>query len=1057
MQRAKGAHRSNAPSPPSTAGSSEGNVSGSEDSSSRASSCLVTDARTLNRLNLGQSHDPVAYESRHGNVAWNADGCEHSPESWVKRSRHIGVGVGVGFSSQTVGTLDAPDRTEKSAAGCTHTTECPEEPTFAAPGRVQPRAVPLASVDADVQRSVSVGDHTDAAGSQPQHRQVVERAAAAPQQGPAGTAVDRTCEGNTFGAENGKDSMDSSGSGSRYATRMRFQSIPVSGNLRYLSAGRAGHAMASVDNRVYIFGGHRSATGTPDPDTLPPPGLYRVTTDGQKRYTVHFCDLIELDGETRLWRLMSNAADEQPAPRRHATMVSFDGSLYVYGGFDAENHVLGDLWRFDLHSERRWALVSCQGRARASGALLENVGHAEHRATETASDAALGAATSISLARVPTAAAATTTTGTSNVRGSEVRFRAVERGQSRSERRESFRAPHPSIGAGLSATPEHATSVQMIPLPEGGPTSGRAEHSAVTYGHLMIVFGGYDGRRKVNTTAVCDLRSGKWFCPRALQETMATGRPGIDYPHRRCKHSAVVYDDMMYVFGGFQYRNKLNYGCSDLFVLNLCTWSWHCPVLMHGGGPQAVHGHCAVAGAGAMYVFGGKVRLDATQRAAQPVLAERPEHSLPPHALTSAVSADTSPTPSELRSSDLSRDIWKYHFHLNMWQRIALDELTEASLGQASAERVRVELHPRQLASAAVVAPRDPLRCSMYLFGGTNRAKDRFFGDMYVFYGLGTDRGDVLQPCRFCTELGKALHEPTFADVIFEVPESLDALPEEDQPAGPAVATAHTASPVDARCDRIDASNACVQGATSARTRHVSAAMNAGQCATGFPREATQQRQRQQQQRASRCRLFYAHRVILAARSEYFADMFHSGLRESLHGEWPRVIHLPDVSAPVFEAVLRYLYTGELPVHDARIAARASGRACHDNAMDASAMLSVASTSERDGRFLLECLRTADMLRLDELRNFCVALVERAIRPENVAFVLEIAAQREDGMGGLKAYCLAYITHHFAEVIETAAFQDLLRRDPAGLGKHVLQAYHESMTGTDAQRRPHSR
>lgn len=57
-------------------------------------------------------------------------------------------------------------------------------------------------------------------------------------------------------------------------------------------------------------------------------------------------------------------------------------------------------------------------------------------------------------------------------------------------------------------------------------------------------------------------------------------------------------------------------------------------------------------------------------------------------------------------------------------------------------------------------------------------------------------------------------------------------------------------------------------------------------------------------------RRFQAHKVILAARSEYFRAMLYGGMRESQPGT--SEVRLEDTSAKAFEAVLRYMYTGKM-------------------------------------------------------------------------------------------------------------------------------------------------
>lgn len=51
----------------------------------------------------------------------------------------------------------------------------------------------------------------------------------------------------------------------------------------------------------------------------------------------------------------------------------------------------------------------------------------------------------------------------------------------------------------------------------------------------------------------------------------------------------------------------------------------------------------------------------------------------------------------------------------------------------------------------------------------------------------------------------------------------------------------------------------------------------------------------------------HAHKVILAARSEYFRALLYGGLKETNQSE----ILLPDVPLKAFKNLLKYIYTGE--------------------------------------------------------------------------------------------------------------------------------------------------
>ena len=58
-------------------------------------------------------------------------------------------------------------------------------------------------------------------------------------------------------------------------------------------------------------------------------------------------------------------------------------------------------------------------------------------------------------------------------------------------------------------------------------------------------------------------------------------------------------------------------------------------------------------------------------------------------------------------------------------------------------------------------------------------------------------------------------------------------------------------------------------------------------------------------------RQFRAHKLIMAARSPVFAAMFqHSTSKENVTG----IVDIPDIEANVFEELLRYIYTGQVPL-----------------------------------------------------------------------------------------------------------------------------------------------
>ena len=55
-------------------------------------------------------------------------------------------------------------------------------------------------------------------------------------------------------------------------------------------------------------------------------------------------------------------------------------------------------------------------------------------------------------------------------------------------------------------------------------------------------------------------------------------------------------------------------------------------------------------------------------------------------------------------------------------------------------------------------------------------------------------------------------------------------------------------------------------------------------------------------------RQFFAHQLILSCHSEFFLNLFQSGMKECQEG----VINFPDMEADVFTALLDYIYTGDI-------------------------------------------------------------------------------------------------------------------------------------------------
>ncbi len=402
-----------------------------------------------------------------------------------------------------------------------------------------------------------------------------------------------------------QSALDAEDTSAAHAERGEHVWEVVPGSERGAPTARAGHGLVAFCNRLYLFGGF-SASYAP----------YAHHHDGvpQAIAGVHFNSVHEYNFDARTWKELHPGATDPhlagiPKPRRHASLVVHGCSLYVYGGFDANDNVLADMWEFNIES-MVWTKVQ-------------------------------------------------------------------------------YRVSH-----------------------NNDPPTGRAEHTAVVYLNRMIIFGGYDGKRKLNDTYVFDFATKTWSCP-----NLAMHNP----PSRRCKHTAVLYEKEMYVLGGFQYNDGNNYALTDLHALDLHTFVWR-SILMNDGCPQALQGHKAVVANDCMYVVGGKVRMPSSANSAH---------------------GDT-------RSTGLNHSVFCYNFETYRWSVLAISGVTPT---------------PRQL-HAAVVVPQVRNHVSIYLFGGTDKQKQVYYDELWQL------RSREVVPdnsCACCSSTAHLLNNEQFSDVHFIV------------------------------------------------------------------------------------------------------------------------------------------------------------------------------------------------------------------------------------------------------------------------------------------------
>jgi N-acetylneuraminic acid mutarotase len=125
------------------------------------------------------------------------------------------------------------------------------------------------------------------------------------------------------------------------------------------------------------------------------------------------------------------------------------------------------------------------------------------------------------------------------------------------------------------------------------PPLPRDRHVAVVFNRSIFIFGGYDGFNRVNDFYEYNVDSNSW------QEVIFGGREGPPTP--RHSHSAVVYEDNMYVFGGYDGNYK-----NDFYKFNFTKNQW--TKIKHNDidtWPSARYRTSCTVVDNKMYMFGG--------------------------------------------------------------------------------------------------------------------------------------------------------------------------------------------------------------------------------------------------------------------------------------------------------------------------------------------------------------------------------------------------------------------------------------------------------------------
>jgi len=137
-----------------------------------------------------------------------------------------------------------------------------------------------------------------------------------------------------------------------------------------------------------------------------------------------------------------------------------------------------------------------------------------------------------------------------------------------------------------------ADSASWSIIQPNNPPTGRYGSSIALYGDFMFIFGGYDGKNRLNKTYMIDLYE--------LSDRSQWKEIEGTQPEKRDCHSSIVYKDQMVIFGGGDSFNW--YDDMHMFDFKTLTWS---EVITEGPKPLGRAGHSATLYNDKMYIFGG--------------------------------------------------------------------------------------------------------------------------------------------------------------------------------------------------------------------------------------------------------------------------------------------------------------------------------------------------------------------------------------------------------------------------------------------------------------------
>jgi len=450
----------------------------------------------------------------------------------------------------------------------------------------------------------------------------------------------------------------------------------------------------------------------------------------------------------------------------------------------------------------------------------------------------------------------------------------------------------------------------------GAPPAPRYHHSAVVFNNSMFIFGGYTGDINSNSNLhnKNDLFEYKFKSSQWLEwKDVITG----PLPPARSAHGAIVYDNKLWIFAGYDGHARLN----DLWMIDLTDVHPHwIQVNQTGDHPPTCCNFPTAVVDDSMYVFSGQSGAKITNHLYEFKFLEQRWVRIPTeHLLRGA------PAPPQRRYGHTmvahNRQLYVFGGAVEGTLQSELHCYDVDSRSWSIIQPVGGSQSPsgRLFHSGAVCDN------AMYIFGGTLDAAATRSGEMYRF------QFSSYPKCTLVNDFAKLLENEQFCDVEFLLGESKDALS--------------------------------------------------------------------------------AHSVVVAARSPFLHEKIMDVHIQSTHQapsfihDKPLVVALPQATTEVFKMALHFMYTDR--IHPSLESTSREG-------MSSEQML-----------LMMDVYKLSLLLKIKRLEMLCVQYIQASINEENVLLVLENACELR--LGSLKDYCLKFIVREnsFKTIVMSSEFENI--------------------------------